>query len=86
VLLSTYQSGKNVRACYAGAPKWEWPSNFSDSVLWNAKVVPYLKTTILGAIWYQGEANAGQDGRQYNCSFQAMIEDWRLKWTQVCAS
>lgn len=65
-----------------GAPKWEWPSNFSDSVLWNAKVVPYLKTTILGAIWYQGEANAGQDGRQYNCSFQAMIEDWRLKWTQ----
>ena len=63
-----------------GNPKWQWPSNFSDSVLWNGKVVPYLKTTILGAIWYQGEANAGADGRQYNCSFQAMIEDWREKW------
>ena len=34
-----------------GSPKWEWAANFSDSVLWNAKVVPYLKTTILGAVW-----------------------------------
>ena len=40
-----------------GAPKWQWPSNFTDSVLWNAKVVPYLKTTILGAIWYAAMAS-----------------------------
>lgn len=30
----------------------------------------------------QGEANARADGRQYNCSFQAMIKDWRAKWSQ----
>jgi sialate O-acetylesterase len=27
------------------------------------------------------EANSRADGRQYNCSFPAMIEDWRAKWS-----
>eukprot|EP00040_Diaphanoeca_grandis_P038616 m.256893 g.256893 ORF g.256893 m.256893 type:complete len:558 (-) comp34804_c0_seq1:142-1815(-) len=61
---------------------WEWPANFTDSVLWNGKVVPLTRSTILGAVWMQGEANAGADARQYNCSFQAMIEDWRSKWSE----
>ena len=52
------------------------------SVLWNGKVVPLLRNVVRGAIWMQGEANAGGDGRQYNCSFQAMIEDWRAKWVE----
>ena len=65
-----------------GSEPWDWPANFTDSVLWNGKVVPLLKTTIKGAIWYQGEANSRTDGRQYNCSFPAMIEDWRAKWGQ----
>ena len=53
---------------------WEWPANFTDSVLWNGMVVPLLRTTIKGAVWMQGEANSRADGRQYNCSFPAMIE------------
>jgi hypothetical protein len=28
----------------------------------------------------QGEANANEDGRQYNCSFPALIQDWRAKF------
>jgi hypothetical protein len=48
--------------------------------------VPYLRTTILGAIWYQGEANAGADGRQYNCSFQARPDKGFLSFrTTMCA-
>lgn len=65
-----------------GNPSWEWKSNFTDSVLWNGKVVPLLRNTIKGAIWMQGEANSHADGRQYNCSFPAMIEDWRAKWAE----
>ena len=45
-------------------------------------VVPLLRTVHSGAIWMQGEANAGKDGRQYNCSFSAMIQDWRLKFNK----
>lgn len=32
-------------------------------------MVPLLRNVIKGAIWMQGEANAGADGRLYNCSF-----------------
>ena len=31
----------------------------SHSVLWNAMIYPFLNMTIKGAVWYQGEANAG---------------------------
>ena len=51
-----------------------------DSSLWNAFIVPLLRTVVTGAVWYQGEANAGADGRTYNCSFPALIKDWRAKW------
>ena len=34
------------------------PSPDADSTLWNAMIVPFLRTTITGAIWYQGEADA----------------------------
>lgn len=48
-------------------------------------VVPLLKSTVYGAVWYQGEADAGHAGGcydGYNCTFPAMIDDWRAKWGQ----
>ncbi|XP_067675204.1 sialate O-acetylesterase-like [Haliotis asinina] len=49
------------------------------SVLWNAMIRPFLNMTIYGAIWYQGESNATPPTtmNQYNCTFPAMIDDWR---------
>ena len=41
-----------------GVGKVEGPGN--PSVLWNAMIHPLLNMTIKGAIWYQGEANAGE--------------------------
>ena len=32
------------------------------SVLWNAMIHPFLNMTVYGAIWYQGESNAGHPG------------------------
>ena len=43
-----------------------------------APIVPY---GIRGAIWYQGESNAGR-AYQYRELFPAMIEDWRAAWGQ----
>jgi sialate O-acetylesterase len=57
----------------------EAPSPDQHSVLWNAMVSPLLNMTIKGAVWYQGEANAGAPST-YNCTFPAMIDDWRAKW------
>jgi len=52
-----------------------------SSALYNAMIVPFLKTTILGAIWYQGESNSiAPNPANYDCQQQAMINDWRANW------
>lgn len=43
-------------------------------------IVPFLNMTIHGSIWYQGEDNAEHHYLSYNCSFPAMVDDWRAKW------
>lgn len=40
---------------------------------------PLLKSPVKGAIWYQGEANAGRYNL-YDCQMRAMIEGWRREW------
>ncbi|MES2456933.1 MAG: sialate O-acetylesterase [Bacteroidota bacterium] len=49
------------------------------TVLYNAMIHPYIQFPIKGAIWYQGESNAGR-ANQYRTLFPAMIKDWRTKW------
>ena len=46
-------------------------------------VHPFLRMTIYGAIWYQGETNAKHYSNPYKCMFPAMIDDWRDKWYQA---
>jgi hypothetical protein len=60
---------------------WHWPIGYHDSVLWNGMIVPLLRTVHSGVAWYQGENNAAYP-RRYNCSFPALINDWRLKWAK----
>ncbi|WP_018626368.1 sialate O-acetylesterase [Niabella aurantiaca] len=49
------------------------------TVLYNAMIHPVIQYTIKGAIWYQGESNAGR-AYQYRTLFPAMIRDWRSKF------
>jgi len=51
------------------------------TVLYNAMIHPLLPYGIRGAIWYQGESNAGR-AYQYRKLFSAMIKDWREAWGQ----
>ena len=49
--------------------------------LYNAMIVPLLPYAIRGAIWYQGENNAGNKfADQYRNQFVEMIRDWRSNW------
>jgi sialate O-acetylesterase len=47
--------------------------------LYNAMIDPIIKSPIKGAIWYQGESNAGR-AYQYRKLFRDMITDWRKAW------
>jgi sialate O-acetylesterase len=49
--------------------------------LYNGMIQPLIPYGIRGAIWYQGESNAGR-AYQYRSLFPAMIEDWRANWGQ----
>ena len=49
------------------------------TVLFNGMISPLLPYAIKGAIWYQGESNAGR-GLQYRSLLPAMITDWRARF------
>jgi sialate O-acetylesterase len=49
--------------------------------LFNAMIAPLVPYAIQGAVWYQGESNAGR-AYQYRKLFPTMIEDWRKAWGQ----
>ncbi len=51
------------------------------SSLYNAMIHPLLPYAIQGAIWYQGESNAGR-AYEYRTLFPAMITCWRRAWGQ----
>jgi len=44
-------------------------------------IAPLIPYGIRGAIWYQGESNAGQ-AYEYRTLFTTMIQDWRAHWKQ----
>lgn len=46
------------------------------SVLYNGMLVPLANATVTGAIWYQGESNAGNP-RKYRDQWPGMIANWR---------
>lgn len=47
--------------------------------LFNAMIAPLIPYTVRGAIWYQGESNAGR-AYQYRDLFPSMIRSWWRSW------
>ena len=61
-------------------PRPQSPDNPNrPAVLYNAMLEPLMPFTIRGAIWYQGESNAGR-AYQYRELFPTMITSWREHW------
>jgi sialate O-acetylesterase len=58
-------------------PRMPW----MPSELYNGMIAPILPYAVKGAIWYQGESNAGR-AYQYRSLFVDLIKNWREKWGQ----
>jgi len=56
-------------------------ANWQPSELYNGMIAPLVPCGIAGAIWYQGESNAGR-AHQYRSLFNDMIANWRADFGQ----
>ncbi len=61
-------------------PMWVNNPN-APTALYNGMIAPLVPYGIRGAIWYQGESNAGR-AYQYRELFPTMITNWRQDWGQ----
>jgi sialate O-acetylesterase len=66
-------------AAFNKPPPWEPWGGFE---LYNGMIAPLLPYGVRGAIWYQGESNAGR-AEQYRTLFPDMIRCWRRDWGQI---
>ncbi|CAF0821137.1 unnamed protein product [Rotaria sordida] len=57
-------------------------TTLNHSNLFNTMIYPFTCTVVYGAIWYQGETNAGYNTDKYACSFSKMIQYWRQTWNE----
>ena len=62
----------------AGGSNYANPNSFA-SLLYNGMIAPLVGYGIKGAVWYQGENNAGR-AQSYRRLFPLMIRDWRGRW------
>jgi len=58
-----------------------WYPNNYPTLLYNAMLNPLIPYAIKGAIWYQGESNAGR-AKRYRRVFANLIKDWIIQWQQ----
>jgi sialate O-acetylesterase len=80
---------KVEQALAQGQPMPEAPSQPSNpghnawvpATLYNGMIVPLVPYAIRGAIWYQGESNAGR-AFEYRTLLPAMIRSWRAAWKE----
>lgn len=63
----------------AGEIDFGMKPNQNFTSLFNGMINPLLPFAIKGAIWYQGESNAGQ-AYQYRTLMPMLINDWRGRW------
>lgn len=64
-----------------GHPGARLSGNARPGNIYNGVLLPTIGYGIKGAIWYQGESNAGR-AYQYRDLFPLMIKSWRDEWKQ----
>jgi sialate O-acetylesterase len=78
--IETWMSPKALQAAGTYEPEPTKGVNANTaSALYNGMIQPLLNYRARGAVWYQGESNAGR-AYKYRTLFPGMIESWRTEW------
>lgn len=73
------QNPADIRGPGSGGKPYGPGSHHQPAGLYNAMIHPVAPYAMRGALWYQGESNAGR-GAQYRDLQPALIHDWRRAW------
>jgi sialate O-acetylesterase len=80
--MAEYQKAKSAAQAEGKEFKQQAPrAPWNPASLYNGMIAPLQPFAIRGAIWYQGESNAGR-AQQYRDLFPDMIQAWRDTWGQ----
>jgi sialate O-acetylesterase len=63
------------------APQNPGQNAWVPTTLYNGMIMPLVPYAIRGAIWYQGESNAGR-AFEYRTLLPALIKSWRATWQE----
>ncbi len=73
-----------AKAAGKPVPDRRWhadPDSWAPAAIYNGMIAPVTPYAIRGAIWYQGESDAGAERAPlYARVFQTMISSWRQAW------
>ncbi|MDA1106196.1 MAG: beta galactosidase jelly roll domain-containing protein [Planctomycetota bacterium] len=71
-------AGTRLTPSNPNAP-WHGLNQGSPGSLWNAMMAPFAPYAVKGAIWYQGESNAGEP-TEYAALLPALIRSWSRRF------
>jgi sialate O-acetylesterase len=80
-LLARYEEAHKAWEANRAGPEPRSPARGAPGGLYNSMIQPMVPYGIRGAIWYQGEADAGRPA-EYRALFPALIRSWRKAWGQ----
>ncbi|MCX8155007.1 MAG: sialate O-acetylesterase [Verrucomicrobiae bacterium] len=80
--LKKWQEASRAAKARGEQPKGRAPGRpWIPTELYNGMLYPLAPYAVKGAIWYQGESNAGR-AWQYRTLFPDLIKNWRATWGQ----
>lgn len=72
-------NGFRLQPLRSGDPAGQPAASLSPGSLYNGMIAPLAPFAIRGALWYQGEGNAGR-ALQYRSLLPVLIRSWRALW------